>query len=51
MALELERVTPFRMTDVHAAVVLNPQAKGSATVSGEQIVMKRSRLKAAAGPA
>jgi general secretion pathway protein L len=46
MALELERVTPFRMSDVYAAVILNPQAKGSATVSGEQIVMKRSRLKA-----
>jgi general secretion pathway protein L len=46
MALELERATPFRMADVHAAVVLNPKAKGSVTVSGEQIVMKRSRLKA-----
>jgi general secretion pathway protein L len=46
MALELERVTPFQMINVHAAVVLNPLVKGSATVSGEQIVMKRSRLKA-----
>ena len=46
MALELERATPFRMTDVYAAVIINSPVKGSATISGEQIVMKRSRLKA-----
>ncbi len=46
MALELERVTPFRLMDVHAAVTIHQPAKGSSTVSGEQIIVKRSRLAA-----
>lgn len=44
--LDLERGTPLREADVHAALVIGPQVRAGSTVMAEQIVVKRSRISA-----
>ncbi len=45
-ALDLERATPFRISDVYTAVSLQAAPRGQASLVAEQIVVKRSMLAA-----
>jgi general secretion pathway protein L len=46
-ALDLERATPFRIADVHTAVLIDQTRRGGPTVAAEQIIVKRAKLAAA----